>query len=197
MSHAKKVSVLFARKDSNYKSLDGIDVWDAERDARKWPGGNALITHPPCRLWGRLRQFAKGSEDEKELAIFAVEQIRLWGGVLEHPAYSTLWKAASLPVPGRRDKFGGWTLPVHQHWWGHRAEKATWLYVLGCESVELPDIPLVLGKATHCIRPTKGYPRLPSVTKAEREHTPLEFARWLVEVARRVGSYSGYLQRVV
>ncbi|WP_444931530.1 hypothetical protein [Microbulbifer sp. SSSA002] len=190
MSQLEKIAVLFARQDSNYKSIEGVDVWDAERDARRWPGGSSLIAHPPCRLWGRLRQFAKGSEDEKELAIFAIGKIQKWGGVLEHPAYSTLWKSEGLPLPGSRDQFDGWTLPVHQHWWGHRAEKATWLYVVGVEPKDMPEIPLVLGKATHCIRPTKSYPRLPSVTKAEREHTPIDFAHWLVEVARRAAGYS-------
>jgi hypothetical protein len=34
------VAVLFARADSVYKALDGCDVWDIERDARRWPGGS-------------------------------------------------------------------------------------------------------------------------------------------------------------
>lgn len=178
------VSVLFAREDSIYKSL-GADVWDKERNALEWPGGNPLIAHPPCRLWGRLRQFAKGDPEEKEYALWAVEQIRKYGGVLEHPAQSTLWKEAGLPLNGSRDEYGGWTLPINQHTFGHRAEKKTWLYICGCEPKDIPDIPLVLGKATHCIRPTKSYPRLPSVTKAEREHTPPKLAEWLIELAGR------------
>lgn len=179
-----QIAVLFARSDSNYKGIPGCDVWDEERDARKWPGGYPLIAHPPCRAWGRLRQFAKPREDEKALALFAVDQIRKFGGVLEHPECSSLWPAKGLPAPGARDEFGGWTLPVHQHWWGHRAEKSTWLYIVGCEPKNIPPIPLRIDRPTHCIRPTKSYPRLPSVTKAEREHTPPAFAEWLVELAR-------------
>lgn len=38
-----------------------------------------------------------------------------------------------------------------------------------------------------CVRPTKSYPRLPSITKPEREHTPPALAEWLVELARRCG----------
>lgn len=179
---AVRVSVLFARRDSVYKSL-GADVWDVDRDATKWKGRHSVVTHPPCRLWGRLRQFAHGDEQEKELAIFAVDKVRTYGGVLEHPYQSTLWEAAGLPLPGCKDEYGGWTLPINQHQFGHRAEKKTWLYIVGCNPKEVPDIPLVLGKATHCIRPTKGYPRLPSVTKAEREHTPIELAKWLLKLA--------------
>lgn len=185
------VSVLFARADSNYKALPGTDVWDSERDARRWPGGSPVVAHPPCRAWGRLRQFAKHREDEKELALFAVDQVRKWGGVLEHPEGSTLWPAKGLPAPGERDEFGGWTLPIFQHWFGHRAEKATFLYICGCEPRDIPDMPLKIGRATHCIRPTKSYPRLPSVTKAEREHTPPELAEWLCELARRCKPLSG------
>lgn len=180
------VAVLFARSDSNYKSLPGVDVWDAERDARNWPGGCPVVAHPPCRAWGRMRQFAtKVMPGEKLLARLAVAHIRAWGGVLEHPAQSTLWPAAGLPAPGQRDTYGGWTLPINQFCFGHRAEKKTWLYIVGCEPADIPEVPLRLGRATHCIRPTKSYPRLPSVTKAEREHTPPALAAWLVDLARR------------
>ena len=181
------VAVLFARADSIYKTLPGVDVYDIERDARTYDGPWPVVAHPPCRAWGRLRQFAKPRDDEKALAPWAVEQVRRWGGVLEHPAGSTLWPDLALPEPGRGiDAHGGSTLAIHQHWWGHRAEKATRLYICGVQPDRIPDIPMVLGGPTHCIRPTKSYPRLPSVTKAEREHTPPDFARWLVDLARRV-----------
>lgn len=191
------VAVLFARADSVYKMLPGCDVWDIDRDARRWPGGAPVVAHPPCRAWGKLRHFAKPRHDEKELALLAVGQVRAWGGVLEHPAQSTLWQAAGLPMPGAgRDRFGGWTLPVDQDWWGHRAEKATWLYIVGCAPAELPPLPLRLEEPTHVVamskdrlkggRITKGHPRWrPEVTKAERERTPPPFAVWLVAVARR------------
>lgn len=183
---AETVAVLFARADSHYKAMVGTDVWDIQRDARKWPGGAPVVAHPPCRMWGRLRQFAKGRPDERELAIQAVARVRAYGGVLEHPAESTLWAHCGLPFPGEfPDEFGGWTLPIEQFHWGHRAEKATWLYIVGCQPSDIPPIPWRPGRATHCIRPTKSYPRLPSVTKAEREHTPPQLAAWLCDLARR------------
>lgn len=185
-----RVAVLFARADSVYKKIQVCDVWDAGRDARKWPGGMPVIAHPPCRAWGRLRHFAKPRPDEKELAIFAVEQLRIYGGVLEHPAKSTLWAAAGLPAPGGVDKFGGWTLPVLQSAWGHRADKATFLYVVGCAPAELPVLPLRLEYATHVIgsraRNSDGTRKL-ECSKAERERTPIALAYWLVELAMRAG----------
>lgn len=190
------VAVLFARADSVYKALPGCDVWDIERDARKWPGGCPVVAHPPCRAWGRLRHLAKPRDDEKELAVWAVDQVRRWGGVLEHPAASTLWAACNLPEPGRFDAVGGFTIGIHQNWFGHRATKATLLYTVGLTPSDLPTMPMRLGGGSHVIaqklllkdgtRMPKGDPRKrPECTKPEREHTPPELARWLIELARR------------
>lgn len=185
------IAVLFARGDSHYKAIPNCDVWDIERDARRWPGGAPVVAHPPCRAWGRLRHFARPREDEKALALFAVRKVREFGGVLEHPAQSTLWGAAGLPAAGEVDEWGGWTLPITQSWFGHRAEKKTWLYIVGCAPAQIPDFPMVLGEATHTIsgsgrrRDGSRSKARPEVTKAEREHTPPQLAAWLVELAGR------------
>ncbi|CAM2142569.1 conserved protein of unknown function [Pararobbsia alpina] len=185
------VAVLFARMDSVYKTFSNCDVWDIDRDARNWPGGTPLVAHPPCRAWGRLSHMAKPREDEPALGLFAVDQIRTFGGVLEHPAHSRLWNAKHMPMPGARDEFGGWTLPIHQYWFGHRAQKATWLYIVGCEPADTPLMPIVLGKAEYVVG-TSGRRkdgtrsgRQKEITKSEREHTPIELAKWLVDLASR------------
>ena len=180
-----RVAVLFAREDSVYKTLPGCEVYDMARDARTYDGPWPVVAHPPCRAWGRLRTFANPRPDERNLARLAVALVREFGGVLEHPAGSTLWPAQTLPRPGERDAFGGWTLAAPQHWWGHKAEKATWFYVVGCEPRDQPDLPFVLGDAAYVIQSRKREDYRPHVTKAEREHTPPELARWLVELARR------------
>lgn len=187
------VAVLFARADSTYKALPQCDVWDAERDARRWAGGAPVVAHPPCRAWGKLRGHAKPREDEKALALFAVDQVREWGGVLEHPAQSSLWLYRCLPGPGQGlDEFGGWTLPIVQSWWGHRAEKATWLYIVGCSPRDVPRMPFDMARPPCVIAQRtgkrKGMPGWrPEVTLAEREHTPPLLATWLVELAQRCG----------
>ena len=185
------VAVLFARADSIYKTLPDCDVYDIDRDARNYAGDSPVVAHPPCRAWGRLSHMAKPRPDEKDLARFSVAQIRRLGGVLEHPKGSALWADQSLPAPGTRDEFGGWTLPVFQMWWGHRAEKATYLYIVGCEPRDIPTIPYVMGEASHTIASSKArqhrnHPLYrPEVTKPEREKTPPQLAEWLVELARR------------
>jgi hypothetical protein len=185
------IAALFIRADSIYKTMPNVDAWDIERDARKWPGGCPVVAHPPCRAWGRLAHMANPRPDEKDLARWAVRQVRRWGGVLEHPNGSTLWGDQELPKPGQSDEHGGWTLGIHQDWWGHRAEKATLLYIKGVKPNDIPDMPIKLEEPTHVIasstaRQHRGHPRFrPEVTKAEREHTPPALAYWLVDLASR------------
>lgn len=183
------VAVLFARSDSVYKRFDLADVWDIDRDARGYRGNAPVVAHPPCRAWGRLRSFAKPRDDEKLLACFAIDAVRRCGGVLEHPAASSLWPTCGLPAPGEGfDDFGGWSLQVPQFWWGHRAFKSTWLYIVGVAPSEIPRIPLVLGEASHVVGLYSGRDRSiarKSISKAEREATPPKFAAWLLDLASK------------
>lgn len=189
----RTVAVLFTRNDSIYKTLPGCDAWDIDRDALKWPGGAPVVAHPPCRAWGELKHMAKPRPGERDLAPWAVDQIRRWGGVLEHPRKSTLWPHCGLPLPGAgRDAHGGWTLGISQREFGHLAEKRTFLYIVGLDPRDLPDVPLKLGVATHVIarnnrRNPDGtwmYNHAPEVPRRDREATPQPLAEWLVSVAR-------------
>lgn len=183
------IAILFARKDSIYKSLSDCDVYDAERNALTWPGGTPVIAHPPCRLWGRLRKLSKASDTERELAIWAVSQVRQWGGVLEHPAGSTLWEAANLPKPGERDEFKGFTIWISQWWFGHKADKPTWLYFCGIEPADLPKIPYRLGNPAYVVNTSKragSKGHRPEILKSEREYTPVMLAEWLLDIARKI-----------
>ncbi len=179
------VAVLFARRDSVYKTLPDCDVWDADRDALNWPGGSPVVAHPPCRAWGSLSHFAKPVAGEKELAVWAIARIREFGGVLEHPARSRLWPHLSLPSPGRRDEYGGFTLPVCQFWWGHLALKPTRLYICGVGPADVPEIPFTMGEPPRVIGSNRRKDRLgrPGMSHNKRERTPPAFARWLVELA--------------
>lgn len=186
-----QVAVLFARQDSIYKSIPGCDVFDLDRDARTYAGNLPVVAHPPCRAWGRLRHLAKPRFDEKDLAFFAIEQVRRCGGVLEHPEASSLWKAAGLPKPrSGPDSFGGWTLGIRQSDFGHRAPKDTWLYIVGIEPGQLPPIPIELGDPPRLITNRKGIRSgqigyKPEVTRREREATPDALAFWLLDLANR------------
>lgn len=171
-----QVAVLFARENSNYFKYPDLDIYPASRDARTYNGNLPVICHPPCRMWGRLAHWAKYSQEEKDLALFAVDQVRKCGGVLEHPAYSKLWDTEKLlPLPGQKDDFGGFTLPVWQGYFGHRAPKDTWLYIVGVNPKKLPLIPLSLGLPDG---------RIEKMGKSERESTPTDFCEFLIKIAK-------------
>jgi hypothetical protein len=129
--------------------------------------------------------------DERNLARLSVALVREFGGVLEHPERSDLWRAQRLPPVNTIDQFGGFTLPVDQFWWGHKARKRTLLYIVGVSPRDVPAIPFVMGEAPMCVGQSKkrkdGTRRQlkPEISKSEREHTPPEFCTWLVELARR------------
>jgi hypothetical protein len=173
------VAVLYARSNSVYKKIPFCDVYDLARDARSYSGQLPVIAHPPCRAWSRLKAFAKPRHDEKELAFHAVDTVRSFGGVLEHPIGSDLWAAAGLPAPGKRDSFGGFTFPINQGWFGHRAQKGTLLYIVGVEPSEMPLLPFNLGNLNSV--------KVEQMGRSERERTPHELATWLIEVALTAG----------
>lgn len=182
----KPVSVLFCCDQSVYKMLPGCDVWDKKRDALRFNGEGPLITHPPCRLWGNLRSVAtKAPAAEKAFGPWAVEQVRRRGGVLEHPSGSLLFDHCGCGARGDV----GWVLTVDQWHWGHPAAKPTKLFIVGCSPDSIPPIPTRSGSPERCISQGHGvrigHPLFKSrVTQWEREATPIEFAKWLLLVAR-------------
>lgn len=185
---ANVIACLFLMLGSVYNAKAGTDCYDIERDARTCESAGPLVCHPPCRGWGRLKHFAKTRPGERRLAQWSVIKVRRQGGVIEHPASSSLWKACGLPLPGEGfDEFGGWTLEIDQCRFGHRAKKNTWLYIVGATSV--PVLPPER-EPTACVdrnpraRKDGTKVRLPWITKKEREATPPAFADFLLSIAR-------------
>lgn len=182
-----QVAVLFARSTSIYKKYPGLDVYDIDRDALSFFGTEPVIAHPPCRAWGRLRGLARPRFGEKDLALFAVDRVIENGGVLEHPTASSLFKYVGLPRPGKSNN-KGFTIQVHQHWFGHRAEKSTWLFINGIEPNLIPPAPLVFSQPTHVVAASHVSKRKKQkeLSKAGREATPEKFAEFLINIASMV-----------
>ena len=172
----KTVAVLFCHPRTYYAGVPGVEVYTEARDARTFPGGMPVIAHPPCRMWSRARRPGLATcSSEMDLARWAVATVRREGGILEHPYQSRLWADQDLPREGQMDQHG-FTCLVDQIWFGHRAEKATWLYVCGVNPNTLPPIP-----EHPAFSPRVNFNRL---GRAERQLTPPAFARFLVQVAR-------------
>lgn len=117
--------------------------------------------------------------------------MREWGGVLEHPAHSQLWKLCGLPKPGEEpDVAGGMTYYVEQVDWGHCCVKPTWLYIVGrTDSIIREQLAARAGQgvATHCVcTGPRQLRRLPVASKKMKMLTPEPFARLLVDIARNV-----------
>jgi hypothetical protein len=182
----KKIAVLFARNDSRYKDFDFYDVYDINKDARTYCSTLPVIAHPPCRAWGILSHMANPREGEKQLAFLALAQVRLLGGVLEHPSTSRLWKEANLPLENQfPDDFGGFTIEIDQYDFGHVAPKKTKLYICGIEKSELPPLPpkrtekplrSICGNIAGTVR----------CTQYQREYTPDNLINFLTEICFKV-----------
>lgn len=144
-----KIAALFVETNGCYFGLPDVDPWDELRDARLYCGPWPVVAHPPCQRWGRFwhgcpikpHQFELGDDGGAFLA--ALNAVRLWGGVLEHPADSKAWDHFGLvrPVRGKgwrsADDCEGFTCYVEQGHYGHVARKGTWLYARGLKLPEL------------------------------------------------------------
>lgn len=189
------VVALFVDPRGVYPGL--VEQWfDEERDARTYSGPLPVVAHPPCGPWSKLRHLYRGNEHD--CAPIAVEQVQAFGGVLEHPAGSQLWKHCNLPKPGEcQDFFGGRTIEVDQCDFGHVARKKTWLYVVDCDLEHLAFPPSGtpthwcsgFRTSTHAV--PKHYknrgcavpPGIKVCSKTQRSRTPVAFAEWLLALA--------------
>jgi hypothetical protein len=181
----RPVTVLYTMPKSVYLGMPGVDCWDEVRDARKWPGGTPVVAHPPCRLWSSLRFFSHAPIAEKMLGWHAVRMVDRFGGVLEQPAFSGLWRNQGLPCPGRAEPLN-YTVVIRHVWFGGLVDKPTWFWVRGVPMNELPPIPFRLGEGTHVVTSSHGCKRRPALSRSARQSTPVEMAEWLVAVARLV-----------
>lgn len=141
------IAALYVETDGCYFGLEGVDPWDQARDARKYAGPHPVVAHPPCQRWGRFwhgstrkpHQFKLGDDDGCFEAALAA--VRMYGGILEHPADSHAWKTFALTAPRKSggwciaDPFGGLTCHVEQGFYGHISRKPTWLYTYNTNAV--------------------------------------------------------------
>ena len=181
--------VYFVAKNSYYRLLPDLDLFDLQRNALSTISNAPAIYHPPCRSWGRLRQFAKTPSGEHWLAVWAILRIWRYGGVLEHPAGSKLWSFMKLARPGQRYDFhGGFSVSLNQSWFGYPAKKNTWLYIVGCEISDLPEMPLCFNAITKTVSGSKNRNVLKELSHSERSRTTLQFNEYLVAVLNTIKS---------
>lgn len=203
------VAALFVQENGCYSGLKDVDVWSEKRDARLYEGPWPVVAHPPCQRWGKmwfgqsltvkLTGMRKKKGDDGGCFEAALESVRKFGGVLEHPWQSHAWPHFELNVPNRSggwvaaDMLGGWTCCVEQGQYGHYARKPTMLYAF---NVDLPE--LIWGHTEAKYDPAvvarmgiKRAKRLGEVgargggtDSTPRIHTPIAFRDLLLGIAR-------------
>ena len=187
----RTVAALYVDARGVYPKMGGVVCWTSDLDARLYDGPHPVVAHPPCGPWGNLRRQYQGNEHD--CGPRAVEQVRKFGGVLEHPARSELWRHCYLPKPGARDAHG-FTVQIDQCDWGHVARKPTWLYMVGAQLssvLDAIDEREGSGVPTHWCsggRNNKTGGSVPPGIKVcsaqQRNRTPRILAEWLVSLAR-------------
>ena len=180
------VAALYVERDGCYADQPGVDPWDERRDARLYAGPFPVVAHPPCARWCRLAGLCEhrwGVPRGQDGGTFAaaLESVRRFGGVLEHPAYSDAWSRYEITPPRapgwQRTIEGAWVCQVDQGHYGHRSRKPTWLYVYGAEY--LPKMPWTpFAGAEPGVFERMG--------RRERNATPRQFRDLLLSIARSV-----------
>lgn len=191
------VAALFVQPDGVYANDDRVDAWPERRDARLYAGALPVVAHPPCQLWGAFAaiNYARwGGEHNRpgnDAGCFAsaLSSVRRYGGVLEHPAKSKAFAAHGLSAPRgmgwQRSIDGGWVCEVWQSAYGHRANKATWLYYYGKNVPEQLRWNRVRGShqvGHHDQRGKKA--NKPTLSKREANATPVAFREALIQLAQ-------------
>lgn len=189
------VVALYIDPKGPYPQLLGSEnCWDAERDARGYDGPGPVVAHPPCQLWVNFaalnykRYGGAHNRPGNDYGCFAaaLDCVRRFGGVLEHPAGSNAWAAFGLRAPGAKEI--GWiragererTCEVWQSAYGHKARKRTWLYY--CGDVQPAEADWRREPGTHQVG---WFDRIkPTLGKKAAARTPDSFAEYLIGLAR-------------
>jgi hypothetical protein len=187
----KLVAALFVERNGCYFGLPNVDPWDIERDARLYTGPYPVVAHPPCDRWHQLsavnhKRWGYVINEDGGCFASALNAVRTWGGVLEHPAESRAFKFHGIPEPvsgaWQRTIDGDWVTEIWQSAYGHRARKRTWLLYHG---KNIPD------RLEWCRKPgefqignfDQTRPILPA---SELSSTPIPFRDILLSIAASV-----------
>jgi hypothetical protein len=190
------IAALYVQKNGHYFGLPDVDPWDESRDARLYAGPYPVVAHPPCSRWCHLAwlveaRYGYRRGDDGGTFAAALQAVRTWGGVLEHPASSDAWAAFDLPTPLRhggwiRGFCGGWACHIEQCRYGHVAKKSTWLYTYG-----IHDLPMLHWGYDLQWKSSMSWPKhrgsvdpRPRINQKLASQTPIEFRELLLGLAR-------------
>ena len=194
-------AALFVQSDGCYSDLQIIDAWPETRDAKKYTGDLPVVAHPPCQLWGALalvnyaRWGGEHNRPKNDGGCFksALDAVNKFGGVLEHPAKTKAFAEYGLPKPTsmgwQMTIDGGWVCEVWQSAYGHRANKATWLYYRGSNPPAQLKWNRKIGSHQIGFQDQRGKTaNKPTLGKRESNATPIDFRDALIRLAINSGT---------
>lgn len=187
------IAALFVASGGVYFGLDGVEPWDEGRDARAYAGPHSVVAHPPCQLWTNFaalnfkRYGGEHNRPGNDGGCFAsaLTSVIMFGGVLEHPAFSNAWAHYKLVRPSHLGwcsalARGQWVCEVWQSAYGHRARKRTWLFYCG----SVPPFPLRWARNPGEAQCGWFDRNKPTLSKREASATPIAFRDELLALAR-------------
>lgn len=191
----RTVAALFVEEGGAYYGLEGVEPWSVKEDARLYAGPHPVVAHPPCQLWVNMagvnfrRYGGPHNRPGNDRGCFAaaLEAVRRWGGVLEHPYGSFAWATFGLKPPagvGNWNSAGenrsAYVAEVWQSAYGHRARKRTWLY-----AVPVATLPELDGRRVPGTHQVGWFDRIkPTLGKKAASATPPAFRDLLLSIAR-------------
>lgn len=201
---ATMIAALYVERGGVYYGLPDVEPWCEDDDARLYMGPHPVVAHPPCARWGRYWFGGPSAKTRYQLGddggcfAAAVNSVRVYGGVLEHPEASHAWAAFNLERPPRTGGWvpadrHGWTCCVEQGHYGHPARKATWLYAVGTARPDLRWGPSTASRridagfhtaAERSAAKAAGYSDVGRLSKVERLRTPPAFRDLLLNLVR-------------
>jgi hypothetical protein len=111
-----RVAALYTHPGGPYSDLPDVETYPlwAQYYRGPWP----VICHPPCGPWGKLKW--RCFRQDASLGLLAIAQAHAFGGVVEQPLGSTLFRDYGRP--------GARVEKVRQGDYGYPCEKWTLLY---------------------------------------------------------------------
>lgn len=90
----RQIAALYVDTAGPYASAPGVTPYGEAEDARLYMGPHPVVAHPPCQRWGKMWKGQPGNikrgkveklGDDDGCFAAALDAVRRYGGVLEHP----------------------------------------------------------------------------------------------------------------